>query len=116
MLFEDGVNGLAREAERVLRKHGTAIAQKQFVQRRIAECAIDLFALAAVLSRTTAILEQRGEEGARRELDLATGFTQIVSARLFDRLNNMERETDELLKHIAARAYDDGGFPNDIMR
>ncbi len=116
VLFEDGVNGLAREAERVLRKHGTAIAQKQFVQRRIAECAIDLFALAAVLSRTTAILEQRGEEGARRELDLATGFTQIVSARLFDRLNNMERETDELLKHIAARAYDDGGFPNDIMR
>ena len=34
----------------------------------------------------------------------------------FPSLNNMERETDELLKHIAARAYDDGGFPNDIMR
>lgn len=116
VLFEDGVNGLAREVERVLRKHGTAIAQKQFVQRRIAECAIDLYSLAALLSRTTAALEQRGEEGARRELDLTSGFAQTISGRLLDRLNNMERETDELLKHIAGRAYDDGGFPIDILR
>lgn len=116
VMFEDGALGLSREAERVLRKHGTAIAQRQFVQRRLAEVAIDLYTLVAVISRASRAIEQRGEEGARRELDLTLGVGRLLAPRLRDRLQEMERETDELLKAIALRTYDDGGYPLDVIR
>jgi len=114
VVIEEGATALARESERVLRKHGKEIAEMQFVQARIAEVAMDLYALSAVLSRTTRIIEQKGEEGARREIDLCHGFRIIAERRLKDRLERMEREEDELLKDVARRTYKDGGYPLDI--
>lgn len=116
VLFEDGVAGLARETERVLRKHGTAISTRQFVQRRIAEVAIDLYTLAAVISRATRAADTRGEDASRREVDLTLGVGRLVAPKLRDRLTEMERETDELLKGIAQRTYEDGGYPLDVPR
>jgi len=115
VIFEDCSNALSREVEKVLRKHGRDIAEKQFVQKRIADVAIDLYALAAVLSRTTKLVEQRGEEGARREIDLTSGFAMLAEKRLHERLENMEREDDELLKQVASRAYEDGRYPLDLV-
>lgn len=115
VVFEESVGGLARETERILRKHGKHIAEKQFVQKRIAEVAIDLYALAAILARTTRTIEQRGVDGAKREIDLATGFATLAADRLRGRLDKMEREDDELLKQIAATSYEDGGYPYDII-
>jgi acyl-CoA dehydrogenase family protein 9 len=116
VLFEESVSGLAREVERVLRKHGADVSSKQFVQRRIADVAIDLYALAAVLARTSAAIERKGEGGARREIDLATGFAQLASRRLASDLGQMEREEDELLKAIASATCEDGGQPLDVLR
>ena len=116
LLFEDGVAGIARETERVLRKHGTAISTRQFVQRRISEVAIDLYTLAAVISRTSMIIEARGEDAARREIELTMGVGRLLAVRLRDRLTEMERDTDELLKGIARRTYEDGGYPTDVPR
>lgn len=115
VIFEESVTALARETMRVLRKHGKDIAEKQFVQKRLAEVAMDLYGLAAVLSRTTKIVEQRGEDGARRELDLAAGFAIIAQERLRGRLDRMEREDDELLKQIAESAYESGGYRLDTV-
>jgi len=76
---------------------------------------MDLYALAAVLSRTTKFIEQRGEEGARREIDLTKGFAYLARERLEERLSKMEREEDELLKQVANKAYEDGGYPLDVV-
>ena len=115
VLFESQVAELGRATERVLRKHGKEIAEKQFVQKRIAEVAIDLYGLAATISRTTRAIEARGEEAARRELELCQGFAVLAEKRLSDRLGEMERDADELLKSIASRAYEDGGYPLDVI-
>jgi acyl-CoA dehydrogenase family protein 9 len=114
VLIEESVTALAREAERVLRKHGKEITEMQFVQSRIAEVVIDLYALSAVLARTTRVIEQKGEEGARREIELTHGFRILAEPRIKDRLEKMEREEDELLKDIASRTYEDGGYTLDI--
>lgn len=116
VLFEDGVAGLAREVERVLRKHGAALSSRQFVQRRIAEVATDLVLLAAVIARASRAIELRGEGGAQREIDLTFGIGRLVGPRLRDRLGEMERDTDELLKGIAARVYEDAGKLPDVHR
>ncbi len=115
VIFEEAVGGLARETERILRKHGKHIAERQFVQKRIAEVAIDLYALSAILSRTTRTIEQRGVEASRREIDLAAGFATLANDRLKGRLDHMEREDDELLKQIAGSAYEDAGYPYDVI-
>ena len=115
VVFEESVAALARESERILRKHGKDIAEKQFVQRRVAEVAIDLYALACVLARATRAAEQRGEEGARREIDLATGFAVLAEQRLQARLGKMEREDDELLKQVAMNTYEDGAYRLDVI-
>ncbi|RLB56045.1 MAG: acyl-CoA dehydrogenase, partial [Deltaproteobacteria bacterium] len=114
VVIEEGAMALARESERVLRKHGKEIAEKQFVQARIAEVAMDLYALTAVVARTSQLIEQRGEEGARREIDLCHGFRVIAERRLRERLEKMEREEDELLKEVAQNTYSDGGYRFDV--
>jgi len=74
----------------------------QYTQKRVADVAIDLFAIAAVLSRTTAALEQRGEEGARREIDLTTIFVAAAEKRLAENVAAFEKNDDELRKAIAS--------------
>jgi acyl-CoA dehydrogenase family protein 9 len=115
VIFEDGVAELAQRTEQVLRKHGRDIAEMQFVQKRIADASIDLYALAAVLSRTTRAIEHKGEAGSQRELHLTHGFSVLAEGRLRDRLGNMERDSDELLKAIASQTYADGGYPFDVL-
>ena len=115
VIFEERVAALGREAERVLRKHGKDIAERQFVQKRLADVAIDLYGLAAVLARTTTTIERKGEEGARREIDLTSGYASIAERRLDEHLSKMEREEDELLKQVAANTYEDGGYPLDAV-
>ena len=115
VMFEELTGMLGRETERVLRKHGKDIAEMQFVQRRIAESAIDLYALAAVLARTTRAIEKRGEEGARRQIELSAGFAAIAGRRMRSRLGDMERDSDELLKHIADRTYPVAGYGLDVL-
>ena len=51
VMLEENVGHLARHVENTLRRHGRDIALMQFVQRRIADVAIDLFALASCMSR-----------------------------------------------------------------
>lgn len=114
VIFEEYVALLSREVERALRKHGKAIADQQFAQKRLAESAMDLYALACVLARTTSIVERKGEANARQAIDLASGFALIAERRLMNRLRNAEREEDELLKHIAATASDLNGYALDI--
>ncbi|HVJ88347.1 MAG TPA: acyl-CoA dehydrogenase family protein, partial [Labilithrix sp.] len=63
---------LAKSVDTVLRRHGKNIAEMQFTQKRVADVAIDLYALSSCLTRTTRAVEKRGEEGARREIDLLT--------------------------------------------
>lgn len=116
VVFEEGVRDLAAGVERALRKHGRDIAEMQLVQKRVAEAAIDLYAVAAVISRTTRAIEHRGETGASREIALCTGFVTLAEGRLRERLSGrMERDSDELLKEIAKQTYADGGYPFDVV-
>jgi acyl-CoA dehydrogenase family protein 9 len=106
---------LAKHADRAIRRHGKMIHEMQFTQKRAADMTIELYAIAAVLSRTTRALEKRGIEGARRELDVTRMFVRSAEKRLADLVAEFEANDDELRKAIAERAYVDGGYPFDVM-
>jgi acyl-CoA dehydrogenase family protein 9 len=115
VIFEEFTGELASQTEAVLRKHGRDIAEMQFTQKRIADVAIDLYAVAACLSRTTRAIERRGEEGARREIELTSIFTTAAQKRLRQNVADFSRNDDELRKAVASRAYADRGYPFDII-
>ncbi len=115
VVFEEYTGELAKNVDKMLRKHGRNIAEMQFTQKRIAEMAIDLYAIASVISRTTRAIEKRGEEGARREIDLTTLFVASAEKRLAANVAGFEKNDDELRKAVADKTYVDGGYPFDVF-
>jgi acyl-CoA dehydrogenase family protein 9 len=115
LLLDEHAQCLARNVEKVLRRHGHQIAEMQFSQKRIADVAIDLYAIACAISRTTALLNARGENGARRAIDFTHVFVNAAEQRLAQNETGFDHNDDELRKAIGARAYADGSYPLDIL-
>jgi acyl-CoA dehydrogenase family protein 9 len=115
VLFEDYVSDFAKNVDKVLRRHGREIAEMQYTQKRVSEMAIELYAIASVVARTTRAIEKRGEEGARREIDLATIFVAGAERRLAEAVAAFDKNDDELRKAVATKAYADGGYPLDVV-
>jgi alkylation response protein AidB-like acyl-CoA dehydrogenase len=114
-IFEDLTRGLAAMADRLLRKHGKGIIGKQFATRRLADVMIDLFVLAAVLSRVTASIEKRGVEKATQEIAIARVFGGQVKGRATRNFRKIDDNDDELVKGLAEHAYDLGGYTWDVI-
>lgn len=115
VMFEDYVERLASGVDKSLRRHGKNISEMQFTQKRVADVAIDLYVLAAVISRTSRAIERRGEEGARRELDLTSVFASAAERRLAENIAALDKNDDELRKSVASKTCADGGYPLDVI-
>ncbi len=113
--FDEHTAALARNVDKALRRHGKNIAEMQYTQKRAADIAIDLYAIAACLSRTTRAIEKRGEEGARREIDLTSVFVATADKRIAANIAAFDDNDDELRKAIAAKTCADGGYPLDVI-
>jgi len=115
VIFEEYAGEIATQSDNMLRKHGRDIAEMQFAQRRVADMAIDLYGVAACIARTTRAIERRGEDGARREIDMTTVFTAMAHKRLRQSSSDFVKNDDELRKAVAIRAYQDGAYPFDVL-
>jgi acyl-CoA dehydrogenase family member 9 len=115
LVFEQYAVELARGVDKVLRKHGRDIAEMQYTQKRTSELAMDLYAVAACIARATRAVERRGEEGAKREIDLTQVFVASAERRLAQTVAAIDKNDDELRKSIASRAYADGAYPIDVV-
>ena len=113
--FEGQSRELAWVADRVLRRHGKAIVEKQFALRRIADILVDLFILASVLSRVSASLDERGEEKAAHELEIAQVFARRARGRVRGNLRRVDSNDDELVKAIADDAFEREAFGWDLL-
>lgn len=127
VFIEDATEALAREVDRVLRRHGLQISEMQYVQSRVADVVIDLFAMCATVSRASAALldrdnryargdagrhEAAGElDAAERELRLCSGFCSKASARIRETLARFSQNDDELMKAIADDCYVGRPYP-----
>lgn len=93
----------------VLRTHGKAVIERQFIQQRLANIAIDVFCSVAVLSRTTWEIERAGSaDRASAELDCARVFIPAAMRRARRHIRALRTNQDERLKAIAARALESG--------
>lgn len=100
---------LAWQVDRALYRHREKITDDQFVQVRLANLAMGLYGLAACLSRTCHLIQQK------RETESAVTFLQRVSLRLErfmdEQLQSIASSLDEQQRATAEEAYQHGGYP-----
>lgn len=112
--FEEATRDLAWVADRVLRRHGRHIIEKQFALRRIGDIVIDLFVLASVMSRVNAAVESEGEEKSARELEILRVFARRARGRIRGNLRRVDVNDDELVKALADDAFEREGYGWDL--
>lgn len=127
--IEDSVEALQKGVAGALRRHGRQISEMQYVQGRVADVVIDLYAMIACVSRCTAALhahdarraagegmEAAGEiDDAERELRLCRGFCGKAAERIRARLERFNQNDDELMKTIADDSYHGRTYPFDAV-
>jgi alkylation response protein AidB-like acyl-CoA dehydrogenase len=114
-LFQDATGDLASAADRILRKHGRNIVEKQFATRRLADIMVDLFVLACVLSRVDSSLKGKGAEAAAKEIEILQVFAGQVQHRVKRNFGKIDDNDDELVKSLADHAFAVEGFGWDSL-
>ena len=101
-LVSDLVHDLALAVEDAVIKHGKAIIEKQFLQERMANAAIDIFLATSVLSRTTWEIERLGGvDQAKAQLDCARVFVPMAFRRARRNIRGLRRNQDARLSSLA---------------
>jgi acyl-CoA dehydrogenase family protein 9 len=101
---------LASAADRILRKHGKSIMNKQFATRRLADIMIDLYVLACVISRVSLSLEENGVAKSAQELEILEVFAGDAKRRIQANFDQIDNNNDELIKSVADHAFEQEKF------
>ena len=108
--YETMTANLTAAADRILRKHGKNIIEKQFATRRLADIMIDMFVLACVISRVSSAVSEKGEKGSAREREILDAFGWQVKRRVADNFSKIDDNDDEAIKSLADHALEMEGF------
>jgi alkylation response protein AidB-like acyl-CoA dehydrogenase len=104
-IFEDATRDLGVASDRILRKHGKSIIDKQFATRRLADIMIDLFVLSCVLSRVDSSIREKGAEAAAKEIEIARTFAGQARRRIKNTMAEIDDNEDESIKVLADHAF-----------
>jgi acyl-CoA dehydrogenase family protein 9 len=104
--FEKQTRNLAQAADRILRKHGKNIVNKQIATRRLADIMIDLFVMACTLSRVQASIDAVGVEKASQEIEILRIFSSEAEVRIKQNFSHIDDNEDERLKSLAKDAFE----------
>lgn len=115
-LFAKGVDRLNSYAMQFVMVFKKDVISKQFHQKRIAEAVIDLYAMIATISRTTALLETgKTKEQCLTEIYLTRSFCRLASERIATRMDQFDLNHDFYLSRLADALYEDGAYKPEIF-
>jgi acyl-CoA dehydrogenase family protein 9 len=115
-ILEEYVVEFSTQIEVLLRRHGREIHLRQFAQKRVADIAIDFYAMACVLSRVTRALEEKGVEKCELELSIAEAFFMRSNRRVRGNFKAIDRNDDDAMKLIASKICELGVYPFDSLK
>jgi acyl-CoA dehydrogenase family protein 9 len=107
-LVASNIHALSLAVEKALIEHGKGIIERQMLQERMANAAIDIYLSTAVLSRATSAIQKHGVEGAAADLDAARIFVPMSMRRARRAIRALERNQDDRVRALAQRALDTG--------
>jgi len=114
-VFEWGTRELASAADKLLRRHGKKIIEKQLATARVADIMIHLYVLGCVLSRVTASIQKKGEASAEKELQIARIFADRTSRVIRTKSAEIDANADEDLKALADHTFEAERFLWDTL-
>ncbi len=103
-LVEQYVAEFASTLEAALRRHGKAILDREYVQERLADVVVDLYAMICCLSRATSA-------GAPEHLAAAGAVCERAWRRIRRNLRQVESADDAATTAVADLALKAGGYP-----
>jgi acyl-CoA dehydrogenase family protein 9 len=106
----------ATQVEVMIRRHGKDIAMKQFAQKRVADIAIDLYAMTCILARVSLALEEKGVEACETELAIAEAFLIRANRRIRGNFKAIDRNDDDAIKLLANKALEMGKYPFESLK
>ncbi len=113
-VYEKYATELARIGDEALRQHGRAIADQQFVLKRVGDLAIDLFVGLCVLARVDALVRQDDPQADAAQ-HIAEVFTAQARRRMSRCVRGMQRNEDAGLEVLAATVLKDERYPWDVI-
>ena len=114
-IFEEGTRDLATVADKLLRRHGKKIIERQLATARMADMMIYLYVLAAVLSRVSKSIEKIGAEKAQHEIQIAQAFASKAHRIVRQNMEEIEENADTQVKALADHAFEFEKFSWDTI-
>jgi acyl-CoA dehydrogenase family protein 9 len=114
--FEEYAKNLHLAVEKVLTKYRKDIINQEFVLHRLANMAIELFAMTSVISRVDSMLKEHGEDKVHNEVTIAQAFCEGAWRTVRRNSRQIDDNIDDLRRKIAGNAYETNGYAFDLMR
>ncbi|BDG03228.1 acyl-CoA dehydrogenase family protein [Anaeromyxobacter oryzae] len=108
--FESATRHLALAADKVVRRHGKNIVGQQLATRRLADAMIDLFTLAAMLTRISARIEDHGEAAVAVEREILRAFARQAERRVEAGLAQLDDNEDPSVLAVANHVLEVGKY------
>jgi acyl-CoA dehydrogenase family protein 9 len=108
-IFRDAAGHLHRDTEGTVQRHGKAIIQRQVLMARLADMAMDVFGMAAVLSRLQSLTQDT--EAFAQALALAEPYFSGAQMRFERNREGLVHNNDAAWVKAARLVYERGGYP-----
>lgn len=115
--FNSMLGGFAIQVENTLIKYGKKIIDIELPQKRIANMAIDLYVMLAVISRTTSILENSKIDQKKKDYVLNLAKISLKESRqdFVSNLKGMTSNEDKIVAQASAQVCEFDGYGLDIL-
>ncbi len=109
--FGKSVDRFHKAIDSSLMKFGKRVVNRQLMLQRLADSAIEIYAMAAVLSRVTARIELLGSDKTQPERDIVRIYCSSAYRRIGRNISMIRRHEDRCIKRLARTVYKSGGYP-----
>ncbi|MFQ5603305.1 MAG: acyl-CoA dehydrogenase family protein [bacterium] len=113
--FEEYAKELHLSVEKVLARYRKEIIHQEFILHRLADMSMELFAMAAVISRVDALLKEKGPDKTGRELTIARTFCEQAWRKIRRNARQIDNNIDPWRKEIAVSTYETNGYVLDLI-
>ncbi|MFQ5708299.1 MAG: acyl-CoA dehydrogenase family protein [bacterium] len=113
--FEEYAKELHLAVEKVLAKYRKNIIHKEFLQHRLADMAIELYTMVAVISRLDSLLKENEMAKVERELTIGKTYCEEAWRRIRRNARQIDNNIDSWRKKIAKSTYETNGYRFDLI-
>jgi acyl-CoA dehydrogenase family member 9 len=109
--FETWARNLHFAAERTLVHNGKDIIYREIISERLANAAIDLYAMIATISRVDTMISEKGKDACEKEISICNVFCDQAWRRVRRNLLMVDNNNDKAMKEIAEFIVQEQKYP-----